>query len=89
MNVQKTYFQLLGKSGPQNQMFTKKCHHFPAQTAQNHYNFPSKLTPGILIILPVFLRKWKSSAITTHTNSRAGGKDYGSFNKLPQIKNPE
>ena len=47
-------------------------------------------SPGILPVFPVFpvlpafLRFWENSAITTHTNSRAGGKDYGSFNKLPQ-----
>ena len=48
---------------------------------------PNEL-PGILPVFPVFpafLRFWKKSAITTHTNSRAGGKDYASFNKLPQM----
>ena len=49
-------------------------------------------SPGTLPVLPVlpaFLRFWKNSAIATHTNSRAGGQDYGSFNKLPQITDCE
>ena len=43
-------------------------------------------SPGILPAFPVFLRFWENSAIAIRTTSRAGGQDYGSFNKLPQTR---
>ena len=39
-------------------------------------------SPGILLAFSAFLRFGENIAITTLTTSRAGGGDYGSFNKL-------
>ena len=85
--MQKTRFHLLGKSGPGNQIYMKNGRHFPATREEIHYNYKlkwaSRNSPGISGISPDPAKlsgNGARSAITTHTTSRAGGQDYGSFN---------
>ena len=44
------------------------------------------LSSALGILITIF-RKWEQTVIRINPTSRAGGQDYGSFNKLHQISN--
>ena len=70
-------FQLLVKSGPENQTCMKHGGHVPAQHRRNHRNHDPNEALGILLaILTILvdlrnLRTWGGSVLRTSSSSRA------------------